>query len=79
MKAVYPMIYTVEIFDSEYMDEIEHVSGITFAKTLCEAMEKIERYYGDIISEIKVNILEEGDILEFPKNAISDAILHEEF
>lgn len=56
---MYPTIVTVE-----YWDEDEHIlkseSVLIYAKNFADAAEQIERYYGDTIESMKIQIYEEG-------------------
>lgn len=67
----YPYIYwaTIPSFDDE--TQLEERTGCTFAESYAEAMSNIEEFYGDELVSIKVEELEEGNLLEFhnPKEA----------
>lgn len=62
---MYPYIYKATIC-SEFNDYKEEVkSGCTFGKNFTEAMHNIEEYYGDELVDIHIDVLEEGETLEF--------------
>lgn len=61
---MYPVVYWCEIYDS-YEQKTLQVSGCTFAENYTEAMEHIEAYYGDMLCEVKIQLIEESSILEF--------------
>lgn len=56
---MYPTIVTVE-----YWDENEHIlkseSVLIYAKCFADAAEQTERYYGDTVESMKIQMYEEG-------------------
>lgn len=74
---MYPFIYKVEIFNSDYMAAPKKIGGITFSETFSEATSKIESAYGEELCDLYLAPLEEGEILEFPKEEIAEDILNE--
>ena len=66
-----PYIYwaTVPSIEDEY--QMEERTGCTFAESYAEAMANIEEFYGDELISIKLDQLEESNLLEFhnPKEA----------
>lgn len=61
---MYPVVYWCEIYDS-YEQKVIQVSGCTFAANYTEAMKHIEAYYGDMLCEVKIQLVEESSVLEF--------------
>lgn len=68
---VYPFIYWATIPSLEDECQMEERTGCTFAESYAEAMANIEEFYGDKLISIKLDQLEEGNLLEFhnPKEA----------
>ena len=61
---MYPVIYWCKIYD-EYEMKTVNISGCTFAENYTEAMSNIEAYYGDMLCDIKMEMIEESSVLEF--------------
>lgn len=56
---MYPTIVTVEYWnEDEYVLKTEGV--LIYAKSFADAAEQIERYYGDTIESMKIQMYEEG-------------------
>lgn len=56
---MYPTIVTVEYWDGDECTlRIEGV--LIYAKSFADAAEQIERYYGDTIESMKIQMYEEG-------------------
>lgn len=68
---MYPVEYSAKVYDDiEY--KVNQVYGITFADSYAEAMEKIEKYYGDTIIDIRLFMQEENSIYELNQASIFD-------
>lgn len=52
----------------EWENKEEDVKGVLFAYSLSEAARKLDQYYGDDLTEIKIVPNEEGQVYEFGKN-----------
>lgn len=61
---MYPVIYWCKIYDECEMKTV-NISGCTFAENYTEAMSNIEAYYGDMLCDIKMEMIEESSVLEF--------------
>ncbi len=61
----YPVLYWVEYWN-DMESKVDKVSGCTIAKSFVDAMKKIESYYGDELCSVKIELLEEAEVLEFP-------------
>ena len=61
---MYPVEYKAIVWN-EIECENEEVHGITFGETYTEALELIEKYYGDDIISIELIMHEEGEVFEF--------------
>lgn len=61
---MYPVIYWCKIYDECEMKTVD-ISGCTFAENYTEAMSNIESYYGDMLCDIKMEMIEESSVVEF--------------
>lgn len=66
---MYPVEYSAMVYD-EMQYNTEQVYGITFADSYAEAMEKIEKYYGDTIIDIRLFMQEENSVYELNQASI---------
>lgn len=61
---MYPFIFWgTRVREDNY--EFEKFSGCTFADSYAEAMTAVEDYYGDELANIRLEALEEGNVIEF--------------
>lgn len=68
-EVMYPVEYSAMVYDEmEY--NTEQVYGITFANSYAEAMEKIEKYYGNTIIDIRLFMQEENSVYELNQASI---------
>lgn len=60
-----PYKYTINIYN-DINEKEEKYKGVTFARSILSATEKIVKYYGeDCIIDIYIYPLEEGEVYEF--------------
>lgn len=60
----FPVEYKINMWD-EFVGKSKTVYGVTLAKSYTEAMDNIEKYYGDSIIEISLYPLENNSVYEF--------------
>ena len=56
---MYPTIVTIEYWDGDECI-LKTEGALIYAKNFVEAAEQIERYYGDTIGSMKIQMYEEG-------------------
>lgn len=63
---MYPVEYEVTIYDeySKKENKKEVIHGIAFGESYAEAMENIEKYYGEEIVDVKLYMNEEQTVYE---------------
>lgn len=61
---MYPFVFWGSIFD-DVDNEERKFSGCTFADSYTEAMGNIEDYYGKELMSLRLESLEESNVLEF--------------
>ena len=66
---MYPVEYSAKVYD-DIEHKVDQVYGITFADSYAEAMEKIEKYYGSAIIDIRLFMQEESPIYELNQASI---------
>lgn len=68
---IYPFIYWATIRALDDDGQLKKCSGCTFAESFTEAMNNIENFYGEDLISVRLEPLEEGNLLEFhnPKEA----------
>ncbi len=60
----FPVEYKINMWN-EFEGKSKIVYGVTLAKSYIEAMDNIEKYYGDSINEISLYPLENNSVYEF--------------
>lgn len=61
---IFPVEYEINMWD-EFVGKSKTVYGVTLAKSYTEAMNNIEKYYGDSIIEISLYPHEDSGVYEF--------------